>query len=74
MARDLHALTRRLGTAEVAHRIGLSPYALRNRRCGSVALTVDDLDALAREFGDGFDMAGTVKRIAATRRQKQEQP
>ena len=68
---DLHALTRRDGLDSVAARISLHPRALAKRRSGEHPLTVDDLDALQREYGgEGFDMVATVRRIAERRRER----
>ena len=66
MSMDLHALTRRYGTAEVAKELGVTERCLVDLRRGRSPLTVDDLHQLSRAF-PGFDLPGTVERIATVR-------
>ena len=60
--KDLHALTRELGTQAVADAIGLSRVQLERRRAGRHPLTALDLHLLSCAYPD-FDLAGTVQRV-----------
>lgn len=64
--RDLHALTRELGTDAVAEVAGVSPRALVSMRSGDHPITVDVLYRLVMRFGD-FDLLKTITRIGSRR-------
>lgn len=65
--RDLHALTRELGTDAVAAAAGVSPRALVSMRSGDHPITVDVLYRLVMRFGPDFDLLKTVSRVGSRR-------
>ena len=65
---DLHELSRRHTTAEIAKRIGISPRSLYDLRQGRTALSIEHLLALQSAYPD-FDVAATVYRVGIERAQ-----
>lgn len=63
---DLHALTRRYGSDNVAQIMGRTERSLTDARRGATPLTIDDFFRLEKAF-PGFDTIGTIRQIGQVR-------
>jgi hypothetical protein len=66
---DLHALTRRYGSENVAEIMGRTERSLTDARRGAAPLTIDDFLRLVTAF-PGFDLEGTIRQIGQVREEK----